>query len=78
MAIMRDSEWVEQTAAEWLAKKDGERWQLADEEAFNGWLTESVAHRVAYVRLAAAWRKLLKSVDLVRARSLYADPTHLS
>lgn len=45
---------IESRAAEWLALEDGE-WREEDGRALQAWLEESSAHRVAYLRLKAAW-----------------------
>lgn len=52
---MASSKQIEQTAAAWLAKRDGGDWQARDQSLLENWLTESTAHRVAFVRLEAAW-----------------------
>ena len=41
-------------AAAWLVKR-GEQWNEADQKALDQWIAQSVAHRVAYLRLDAAW-----------------------
>ncbi len=49
---------IEAQAAEWLARRDAaERWTDADEQALQAWIAESVAHRVAWLRLGAAWQR---------------------
>jgi len=49
---------IEVQAAEWLARRDAaERWTDADEQALQAWIAESVAHRVAWLRLGAAWQR---------------------
>ena len=45
---------IEKEAAGWLARKDA-GWSTADEAALESWLAESTAHRVAFLRLNAAW-----------------------
>lgn len=52
---MASSKQIEQTAAAWLAKRDGGDWQARDQSLLEAWLTESTAHRVAFLRLEAAW-----------------------
>lgn len=52
-----DSMTIEQTAAAWLARRDGERWGDADEAALAHWLQADTAHRVAFLRLQAAWEE---------------------
>lgn len=46
---------IEQTAAEWLARRDGSDWSTDDEIALDGWLGQDIAHHVAFLRLQAAW-----------------------
>ena len=46
---------VEERAAEWLARRDGEGWSAADDAALAAWISADIAHRVAYLRLQAAW-----------------------
>ena len=52
---MASSRQIEQTAAAWLAKRDGGDWQARDQSLLEAWLTECTAHRVAFLRLEAAW-----------------------
>jgi transmembrane sensor len=54
---MHDSIQIEETAAAWLARRDGEEWSAADQAELTAWLEASTAHRVAYIRLEAAWQK---------------------
>jgi len=46
---------VEARAAAWLERRDRENWSATDQEVLNSWLAESPAHRLAYLRLYAAW-----------------------
>lgn len=46
---------IERTAAAWLAHRDSGQWSPADQSAFDVWLAEDTAHRIAYLRLQAAW-----------------------
>ena len=52
---MASSRQIEQTAAAWLAKRDGDGWRGRDQADLEAWLAESTAHRVAFLRLEAAW-----------------------
>ena len=52
---MATSREVEETAATWLARRCGDAWSATDDQALDEWLHESTAHRVAFVRLSAAW-----------------------
>jgi transmembrane sensor len=53
---MYDSIQIEEIAAGWLARRDGDGWSAADQAALTDWLDASSSHRVAYVRLEAAWQ----------------------
>lgn len=46
---------AERMAAEWLARRDGDGWTPADEEALARWLDAGIANRVAFLRLQAVW-----------------------
>jgi transmembrane sensor len=46
---------IEETAARWLARRDAGNWSSQDEQDFNVWINESMAHSVAYWRLEDAW-----------------------
>jgi transmembrane sensor len=54
---MHDSIQIEETAAVWLARRDGDEWSAEVQAALTEWLDASAAHRVAYLRLEAAWRQ---------------------
>src|SRR5882724_8118633 len=55
MVSPMQSKHMESTAAEWLAHRDSGKWSDADQASLNEWLRASTAHRVAYLRLEAAW-----------------------
>ena len=55
---MYSSERIEQTAAQWLAKQDRGEWGEEEQVELSVWLNTSTAHRVAYLRLAEAWRRM--------------------
>lgn len=46
---------IERCAAAWLARRDAASWSAADEAALAAWLAADTAHRVAFLRLQAAW-----------------------
>ena len=52
---MGESERIEREAAGWLARRDRADWSSRDELAFAAWCDAATAHRVAYLRLDAAW-----------------------
>lgn len=47
---------IESVAAEWLEKRNHTQWSEADQAQLEAWLGESLAHRIAYLRLENAWR----------------------
>lgn len=55
--MARDSMAIEQAAAAWLARRDGDRWSADDDAALARWLDADTAHRVAFLRLQAAWEE---------------------
>lgn len=54
---MAGSTRTEREAAAWLARRDASGWTGRDQARLDAWLDESTAHRVAWVRLEAAWRE---------------------
>jgi transmembrane sensor len=48
---------MELAAAAWLVRRDREEWSDADQAEFHAWLSASTAHRVAFIRLQAAWQQ---------------------
>lgn len=65
-----DSERIERTAAEWLARRDGEGWTAQDDAGLERWLRASTAHRVAFLRLENAW------IEIGRLQALAAGLAH--
>src|SRR5688572_6041418 len=51
------SERIERIAAQWFFKRDSETWTQADQVQFDEWLSSSTAHRVAFLRLNAGWKR---------------------
>jgi transmembrane sensor len=49
---------IQARAAEFLiARRDHKMWAEKDEEAFQAWLSESMAHRIAFWRLESVWAR---------------------
>lgn len=46
---------IELTAADWLARREGGDWSPDDGARLDAWLAGATAHRVAFLRLEAAW-----------------------
>ena len=72
MMDLRNHQAIEAEAAAWLARRDAaERWTADDEAALQSWIAESAAHRVAWLRLGAAWQRTERMPALA---SIAADP----
>ncbi len=48
---------IEQAAARWLARREGGSWDATQQAGLDAWLSASTAHRVAFLRLDAAWKE---------------------
>jgi transmembrane sensor len=48
---------IEREAALWLARRDAGGWAERQQRALEAWLAENAAHRVAFLRLEAAWEE---------------------
>ncbi|WGG52146.1 FecR family protein [Rugamonas sp. DEMB1] len=59
---------IEARAADWIAARDGARWDAAQQGALDAWLGAATAHRVAFLRLDAVWR------DTARLRAMAPQP----
>jgi transmembrane sensor len=49
------AEEVRARAADWLARRVSENWSVQDQAELDAWLAESPAHRIAFLRVTAAW-----------------------
>ena len=54
---MADSRQIEERAADWLARRDAEDWTSGEQQALDAWLAVSARHKVAFLRLQAAWNE---------------------
>ena len=52
---MDSSAQIEERAADWLARRASGSWSASDELQLAQWLQASTAHKVAFLRLEAAW-----------------------
>jgi transmembrane sensor len=55
MSPIGKAEDIQATAAAWFERREWANWDAAAEEALQAWLAESTAHRIAFIRLEAAW-----------------------
>ncbi len=60
---------IELTAADWLSRRESGDWSLDDDAHLDAWLQAATAHRVAFLRLEAAW------VESGRLKALAAGRT---
>lgn len=44
-------------ACDWLEKRDFAAWSDEDQTAFDAWIAQSPAHRIAYLRAEAGWKR---------------------
>jgi len=61
---------IEAEAAHWLARQDGDDWNAAGQNDLDAWLAADTRHRVAWLRLRAAWRQ----ADALRGEPTAAAP----
>ncbi|RQO53261.1 hypothetical protein DBV14_14605 [Variovorax sp. KBW07] len=54
---MTEAERIESAAADWLARQDSGAWTEADQQKLDAWIAESIAHRVAWLRLSSVWQR---------------------
>jgi transmembrane sensor len=58
IASLTDAMAVEDKAAEWVADRHNpEGWTVERQGELDAWLAQSLSHRVAYLRMEAAWRR---------------------
>ncbi|HUJ03701.1 MAG TPA: FecR domain-containing protein [Rhizomicrobium sp.] len=46
---------IESEAADWLMERDSADWNETGQAALDSWLAQSLAHRIAFLRLEATW-----------------------
>ena len=64
---------IRQQAALWLQRKQLWNWSTEDQAALESWLAEAATHRVAYLRIEAAW---LRTERLSALHSTIAELGH--
>lgn len=60
-----DHRQIERDAAQWLARRDAGNWTPAQQASLDNWLDANLAHRVAFLRLQAAWDEAARLKTLV-------------
>lgn len=61
---MKTASDIEKEAAAWIARRDASHGADAVEREFEAWIEVDIRHRVAYLRLNAAWKKTLLAEKL--------------
>ncbi len=54
---MSEAQIIRLAAAEWHDRRERDDWSKEDEAALQAWLGESPAHRIAFLRVDAAWKR---------------------
>lgn len=69
---------IEETASDWLVRRDSGNWDSADQAALDAWLAASTEHRVTFLRLELAWEDSarLKALGAGIAGDLPPPPGH--
>ena len=49
---------IEETAARWLLRREGARWNTSDQAELDEWLEGSTSHCVSFMRLGRVWREV--------------------
>ena len=71
---MTDHREIERTAALWLARRDADGWTDGQQSVLCAWLAEDIAHRVAFLRLEAAWEEAGRLKTLAAGGGQYRIP----
>ncbi len=74
------AEQISREAATWLERRDRDDWNEAGEHAFEAWLAQSPAHKLAYWRVRGAWSQTdrLSALRHVVAQRLAPQPPRKS
>lgn len=72
--MVSSSRQIEQTAADWLARRESDHWDRVQQGRLDAWLDQSVAHRVAFLRLEAAWQESGRLAALGAGQAMGAPP----
>jgi transmembrane sensor len=57
MNLSKGSAEIDAAAAEWFARREGGRWNAADQAQLEAWLDASTGNRIAYIRIHTAWER---------------------
>ena len=65
---------IEAAAAAWFAKRQAEGWTEENQRELGGWLEQSTAHRIAFLRVSEAWKRFGELDSLATDRAPGAIP----
>jgi transmembrane sensor len=65
---------IEAAAAAWFAKREAEGWTPDRQSELDAWLERSTAHRIAYLRVCEAWKRVGELGSLTTDRAPGAIP----
>ncbi len=65
---------IELNAADWLARRESGDWSPDDDARLHAWLNAATAHRVAFLRLEAAWVESGRLQALAAGRAASGPP----
>lgn len=68
------SDEIEAQAARWLVRRGGDSWTEHDQEQLDAWLAKRTAHKVAFLRLQAAWTRAARMQALAAGTPAGAIP----
>ena len=66
---------IDAAAADWLQRRHFWDWSEDDQAAFDAWISQSLAHRAAYLRLSDIWNRTGRLVAL-RPQARASRPLH--
>jgi transmembrane sensor len=65
---------IEAEAAAWFAKREAEGWTTEHQRELDAWLEQSTAHRIAFLRVCEAWRRVGELGSLTADRAAAEIP----
>ena len=68
LTAVTDAAAVEEVAASWVRRRHFGEWGEEDQVALDSWISESLSHEVAYLRLDAAWARRLSTLPIAHDR----------
>jgi len=70
---IQNSETIALEAAHWIEQRDAKGWGPSERAAFDAWIAQSSAHRIAFLRLDAGWSRAERLAALKPRHRAWAD-----